>query len=154
MTTWQCLEGPLPTIPTSCVERALSCWSSRGSQDSVCTILGNTIYLLPTSKFVLRACGNQKFQDSELSCSCFLVCVWPHPWHMIFLGQGLNSSRSCGNQDSLTHSKGWGSNPCLQRNLSCCGWILNPLHHNRNSSYSCFLNFSLRSYFVQEMSKK
>ena len=35
--------------------------------------------------------------------------------------------------DSLTHCTGPGSNPCLCSSLSHCSWILDPLHHSRNS---------------------
>ena len=40
--------------------------------------------------------------------------------------------------DPLTHCAGLGSDLCLHSNPSHCSWILNPLHHSRNSTNYCF----------------
>ena len=61
-----------------------------------------------------------------------------------FLGQGLNLSyscdlyHSCGNPGSfnpLRRGQGW--NLHLHSDLSCYSWILNLLHHSRNSITVC-----------------
>ena len=61
------------------------------------------------------------------------------------MGQGLNLSyrcnlhHSCGNSGSFNPlCQGRGTNPCLCSDPSCCSWILNPLHHSRNSSGICY----------------
>ena len=46
---------------------------------------------------------------------------------------------------SLTHCAGLESNPRLCSNPSHCSWVLNPLHHSRNS---CFFNFLIFWSFV------
>ena len=62
-------------------------------------------------------------QGLNLSCSCNLFC-------------------SCSNAGSLTYwvRPGQGSSLILCSDLSQCRWILNPLHHSRNSENqdSCF----------------
>ena len=51
-----------------------------------------------------------------------------------FPAQGLNLSCSCSNTGSLDSPvPGRGSNLYICSDLSCSSWILNPLHHDKNS---------------------
>ena len=73
-----------------------------------------------------------------------------------FLGQGLNlncswdSCHSWGNIGSFIAALGWGLNSRLCSNPSCCGQVLNPLHHIGNSQTHIFNKHWLYSHWIQD----
>ena len=85
--------------------------------------------------------------DFVLFCFVFVLFYGHTRGMWKFPGPELNLScscdHSCGNNGSCQPTAlGWGSNPCLHSDLSCCNQILNPLCHSENSwfiGFTCFI---------------
>ena len=71
---------------------------------------------------------------------------WARDW---IWAAAVTYTAAVATMDPLTHwaGLGWGSNLSLCSDLSHCSWILNPLHHSRNSCIKLFYFFNFVLFF-------